>query len=138
MRFIPEGFTLASRNGATCSICGSLQRPLDTCDPNGPRERVICTDITIEWEGSFDICETCVKELSRLIGYVPVEHVQAAENDVLYWQGIAEDLEVRLRAKEQIVELLTSELAQTAHKTANAFAAGYDSATVVEEEPDFA
>lgn len=138
MRFIPEGFTLASRNGATCSICGSLQRPLDTCDPNGPRERVISTDITIEWEGSFDVCETCVKELAKLIGYVPAERVQLAENDTLHWQGIAEQLDVELRAKQQVVDLLTSELAGTAGRAAHAYAAGYDSRELEErEEPDF-
>lgn len=131
-------FTIASRGHGTCSICACNRRPLDSTDPNGPHERVLSTGIFIEFEGDFDICESCAREIAQTIGFVPKEYVEFAERDVLRWMGEAEKLAELVDEKSTIITALASELAGVAHKSATAYAAGYDAATEVEEEPDFA
>ena len=62
-------FTPTAR-GDVCSICNWHQRSVDESDPNGPRERVIDTGIFIDFEGSLEICETCIIEAGHALGMI--------------------------------------------------------------------
>lgn len=131
-------YTVEARNQGRCSICSCNLRPLESTDHNGPHERVIDTQAFVDMEGVIYICESCVKEMARMIGFVPQEYVSLAENDVLTWQDKAQELEAALILKQEVVNILTLELTSTAHKTATAYAKGYDEAKEVDVEPDFA
>jgi len=56
--------------GDVCSICGWHQRAVDETNPNGPKEQVIDTGLFIDFEGSLEICETCVVEMGHMVGMI--------------------------------------------------------------------
>ena len=82
---IREDYSVQSRGGGECSFCGAGLRPVDATDPNGPRERVIDTNIFIETEGIIEFCETCAVEIGTLVGMIeePVATGLKIENAAL-------------------------------------------------------
>ena len=98
---IREDYSTQSRGGAECSCCGAGQRPVDATDPNGPRERVLDTDIFIDTEGVFEICETCCVEIGSMFGMIeePTATGLKLENDSL--RRRAEKAEADLTAAKQ-------------------------------------
>lgn len=78
-------YSTQARGGAECSFCGSGLRSVDMTDPNGPRERVIDSDIFIDTEGIFEFCETCGIEIGNLIGMIeePIATGLKVENAAL-------------------------------------------------------
>jgi len=78
-------YSTQARGGASCSFCGAGLRAVDATDPNGPRERVIDTDIFIDTEGIIEFCETCAVEIGTLVGMIeePVATGLKVENTAL-------------------------------------------------------
>ena len=58
---------------------------MDATDPNGPRERVVDTDIFIDTEGVIEFCETCGVEIGTLLGMIeePIATGLKVENAAL-------------------------------------------------------
>jgi hypothetical protein len=99
-----EAFSLGSRNGGKCSICGT------GAQQDGYPTRVISTGIDIDFEGRFDICYACGREIGKLADMVSDEQFKLVK--VLY--DLSEKENARLLGqiinKDQLISLLTSEL----------------------------
>ena len=95
--------------GNVCSFCGATQRPVDAADPNGPRERVVDTDIFIDTEGVIEFCETCGVEIGVMLGMIeePVATGLKVENAAL--RKRAE------KAEKQLTEAKEAFLSATAY-----------------------
>lgn len=125
---LPEGFNLASRNGATCSICGTGPQQ------NDHPTQVISTGIVIDWEGSFDICWGCARELGRLAHMVDRAAYDALVEDYAALLAQFNDQSVAFMDKEDAVRLLAGELVGASKR---GIYGTHDTATAVEVEPDF-
>jgi hypothetical protein len=128
-----QGFSYAAREHGVCSICHCNQRPLDSCDPNGPREGVVSIGVIIEMEGEFEICEHCAVEIGQVVGLVKEALLDDALAEVAQLQTEVLSLEDRLTAREQAVMILTKELANAVWERQPAAALPW-----VAEEPAFA
>lgn len=88
---IHDDYPPNTRNANTCSACSCGHRMLRE-GRDLRRERIVDFDIPIDYEGFLMLCEQCVLEAARLLGYVSPEerdealaHAAAlgAENDRL-------------------------------------------------------
>ena len=109
MPFLLRNDYSTQSRGNVCSFCGSGPRPVDTTDPNGPRERVVDTDIFIDTEGVIEFCETCGVEIGTMLGMIeePVATGLKVENAAL--RKRAE------RAEKQLSEAKEAFLSATAY-----------------------
>jgi hypothetical protein len=139
-----EAFTSKARY-QKCSICGSGLRPLWAGDPTSATERAIDTGIFIDFEGQFEICEHCGVEIARLVGYIaPTELAEVLDENEQLREALHTEQAARQR-KEQVVQVLSQELGESAREATNAelaYRQGYEDAfsameEVEVEEPDF-
>lgn len=96
-------FQTGSRFGV-CSVHGSES-------PNG--EPVVCTGITIDYEGDFDICASCVREMAALVGLVDrTAQVEALSTELVEALDYSRNLYDRTVAAEATNEHLAAALAR--------------------------
>lgn len=134
MFFVIPAYDFASRN-MKCSICHCNQRPLSSADPNGAKERIVRTGINIDFEGEFDICESCLKEMGKLVGLGEDDLLLTARVDNMDLRRQVEELERTLEAKDVALTTLSQELADTAKRKARQTLAEVKQ---LAEEPEFA
>lgn len=108
----PEGFTLTSRNGGVCSICGAGHQSSVSAE----RLTVITLGVHIEMEGFFDICAGCAKIIGEVVGMVPSKSylLLGAEYDELTRD--LKEMQAKLQNKEDAISLLAAELASASHR----------------------
>lgn len=100
----PEGFTLNSRNGGTCSICGA-----GNTDPETKLGRpCISTGIQIAWEGWFDICVNCAAIIGSLVGLIPSGDYDVLLDSYNRQSKILDEQAADLLLKDQILAALQS------------------------------
>jgi hypothetical protein len=84
---ILDDYPTGTRNGNSCSSCSAGRRELRDTDTGALRlERIVDLGIGIDMEGYLMLCEQCVLEAARMLGYVDpkvrdaaVDHVKALE-----------------------------------------------------------
>lgn len=86
---------------SNCYLCNGAQR-----DRNGTPERMISTDVHIEYEGGIAICETCVRHMGRLLDLLTPDDVAALVREVEELVDAAVVRERRLEAVERNNEAL--------------------------------
>lgn len=134
MFFVIKDFDMASR-GSKCSICHNNARLLDSCDPEGGKERVIRTGVNIDFEGEFDICESCVGEMALMVNYGPDDDLLTARVDNMLLREEVEALRNTVASQELALSTLSRELAEQAKRRARQTLAEVKE---LAEEPDFA
>jgi hypothetical protein len=133
MLYVIPAFDLASR-GMKCSICHCNQRPLYKGDLSGPHERIVRTGINIDFEGEFDICESCITEMGKLVGLGPDDALLDARVANMDLRRELEETQQSLEAMKLALTTLSQELADTAKRKARQTLAEVKE---LAEEPDF-
>jgi hypothetical protein len=98
--------------GSACWLCGAGGRDVMEPDRTVRKERYVNPDRDIDYEGGVFFCETCVREMGRLVGLVePTAIVEAqAERDAAF-EAAAVAEQAKDEAEGVALSLLT--LAQT-------------------------
>lgn len=125
----PEGFDLRSRNGGKCSICAR-----GDSTTNGVKDPVLWLGLHIEWEGNFDICFDCARQIGEAADMVLKSEYRALSDK---YSDVLNELlayEQAVTNKEDAIKLLSGELVGAAHRGV------YGSIPLreLDTEPDFA
>jgi hypothetical protein len=83
--------------GSTCSACNCSRREYD---------RIIDPNITIEFEGHLMLCETCVAEMARLIGFIDPAKATDLSEKLARADVLIADLHKELDDKTELEDLL--------------------------------
>lgn len=130
MIFVRESFSDSNRQGGDlCSICNVPLREGD---------RAIDTGIHIDFEGTFEFCESCFRDMAKDLGWVsPADHAEAVSAAVVNAQEV-EVAWARIEQQRAVIETLSEEVAYAALERAGRWAdSSTEEPTVVTEEPDF-
>ncbi len=132
MIFVIPGLDVDSRPRGVgkCSICNTHGQPGD---------RALRLGEVIDFEGFFDICEQCGREIAKTIGWVAPEALasEAARADAA--EAYASALEEHAALKQDTIDHLALELGTAAQRVIDAramYTQGVVQTTVV-TEPDF-
>lgn len=90
-----QTFPTYGRTYPLCSVCGSPQRRDNS--RNSGWEDVFDTGTDIDQEGNVVICETCIVEVSHMIGFVDPAEVART-------QAEAEDAKLNLERARNIID----------------------------------
>ena len=113
-----------SARGDACSVCGMHQRPVDFTDPNGEKELVVDLGVEIFTEGTFEVCEACMREVGSLLGMMEAGRAEglSIENTALRSRATKAEKELE-KAKAAFAEASALLMLQDATPAATAAAA---------------
>lgn len=99
-----ETFNADNRLPGLCTGCNLPQR-----SRKGQKEPIFLTDIFIEMEGEIQFCETCLKEIAKVIGYVDPALIEKLEADLKASELKNEELKGRVSEQTSAIQALMRE-----------------------------
>lgn len=118
---LTTGFSPAARD-ATCSICSCAQRE----NRDGTYEGVLDLDVEISYEGNFEICETCAREIGSAVGMTEPGLLDNARAMLAEANRTIDILKKDLATKADAVDVLAQLQADSATEHVRAVAQAYD------------
>ena len=74
-------FSAAARAGANCSFCGRGPGKENPSNPMSPNRPVVTSDVMIDYEGTFEFCIDCAREIGALGGMIGHDRAVALKSE---------------------------------------------------------
>lgn len=115
---IVDDYTRLNRTPGQCSKC-NLSKRLRPQRSTG-YERVILTGIIIDFEGNVELCETCIREVAEMLGYVTPELHEDTLVEIASLKASVAALTADVADKAQLLRGLTLELSSVLEDSVDA------------------
>lgn len=107
---IANQFSPFNRVPAKCSNC-NLNLRITPGTEDG-YEKAIITDIMIEFEGTVEFCESCIREIAGKLGFVTPEAYKHIADEMILLSVVEAEQKEIIEGQDSLIQSLTNQIAR--------------------------